>query len=108
MKKHKSSLGEYRSYPMTEAHRQLVLRIVDGKQELLPVVFFWHGFTRCEEILNWCLRNKLTGINLIAFLRETIGQRPLVMQAGQEILKRIDKENELKPVIVGRDFKGLI
>lgn len=86
----------------TEARRMRILRMVDGDQNLFPIAHQWNSFRRCDEVFDWLIRHHITGITLSKWLREQFKNSTL--EPVKYILKQIDKEKELKPIRVGRDF----
>lgn len=87
---------------MTELRRNMIFRTVDGKQELFMIMAHWHKMRRCDEVLDWCIQNKITGKNLYDFINKlTAGG---VLSSYQYICMRIDREKAPRPIIAGKDY----
>lgn len=96
-----------KAYPeLSHERRQKMLRIIDGHPNLPLVMYQWHKLRRCDEILDWLLRNRITGMNLFAWLRGEYQFHTLSM--AKFILMKVDKEKEEKPILVGRDYLTLV
>lgn len=88
--------------PMTEKERMLMLRILDGRPDLTPVVYhLWH-YRRSEQIFKYLIQAGLTGAKLAVFMLQECKGTP--MNLAKEVLRRIDREAGVKAVMVGRDF----
>lgn len=87
--------------------RRVLLREVMGDQAALPEVQVaaWHldKLVRCDEVLSWFIKNRLTGKRFLEFLREHQG---LVLEVASEVLRRLDREAKRRPIIHGRDYLG--
>lgn len=92
----------YLPFKMTEHRRELILRTVDGESRVLYLIFLWHDLARVEEILHWLIDHRFTGKALYGFMQ---ARKFMPMAAAKEILMHIDKERELRPILVGRDYK---
>jgi len=86
----------------TEYRRRLFLEVADGEQRLFPILHQWNSFARVDEVLRWCLANKLTGKNLYEWLRVTFKQS--ILNPLHFILAKVDRDPEYRPFVVGRDF----
>lgn len=61
------------------------------------------GFVRADEILHWLIVNRKTGKDFIFFVKENDGS---ILKVGAEILRRINREKKVRPVIAGKDYLG--
>ena len=88
---------------MTNAERDLIFRVVDGRNELLPFMHHIWSYRRRLEILRWFLVNHITGKNLIAW-KESIHARSQLLPV-EFVLKQLEKSKENhRPTVVGRDY----
>ena len=88
---------------MTEQRRNLMLDAMDGHSELAPLMWHLDRLTRCDQVLMWLIKNKITGQKLNEYwLKEHRGS---ILGMCKEIIRRICKDNELRPILVGRDYK---
>ena len=91
---------------LSPERRLKMLKVIDGHPGLPTVMFHWHKFRRCDEILDWLLLNRMTGNTLFAWLRGEFEMGTLSM--ARFILMKIDKEKEERPILVGRDYLSLV
>lgn len=87
---------------MTEQKRQLMLEVMDGFPPNATLLYHLNSFTRCEQILLWLIKNRVTGKNLFEFHK--VQFQGSILNMAKEILRRIDHNQELKPILVGKDF----
>lgn len=85
-----------------ERRRQMMLKVMDGDMRIPPILFSWKDFARIDDVLEWCIRNRMTGKNLYTWLYGTF--RNSILNPLHFIVAKIDKDPEYKPFIVGRDF----
>lgn len=85
---------------ISHPRREKTLRVLDGNQNLFPVMFNWHHLTRCDELLDWCLVNRITGNSLSDFIKLNGG----ILKTAGFILMKIDREKQTRPIIVGKDY----
>lgn len=78
-------------------------RVVDGDPRLGVPLWHFNSLTRCDEILDYLLRNRLTGTEFALFMRFYCGGS--ILGTAREILRRIDSNEECSPILVGRDYK---
>lgn len=77
-------------------------RVADGIPALGVPLWHFNSLTRCDEILAWLLRNRITGAELQMFMR--IYCHNSILGTAKEILRRIDANETAQPILVGRDF----
>ena len=86
---------------MTPQRRDLMLRVVDGHQSVLPLVYHADRLTRCDEVLVWLIKNNITGFRFISFFQEKDFS---ILQTFSDVLRRINKEKQCSPIIAGKDY----
>lgn len=89
---------------MTPHRRHLMLAIVDDDTRVLPYMYHFDFYTRCDEMLSWLFRNRLTGKRFYDWAQEYHSHS--MIGPAKEILRRMDKEAEEKAVLFGRDYGG--
>lgn len=82
--------------------KMLMLNNGDINHQVNHILRIIDGHRRCDEVLAWCLRSGLTGDNIVEMVRYQFGFSPLTFLKW--VLSKIDKENELRPVLVGKDW----
>ena len=87
---------------MSDRRRNLFMAVADGVQTTFPMLYQFDRLTRCDEVLDYCFRNRITGHNLMALLNE---QGKSVLNVISELLRRINKERRKSEVIVGKDYR---
>jgi hypothetical protein len=87
---------------MTPRQRDIIFKIADGNLETLPILYHFVNYKRGNEIFNWLLSNRFTGNQLIALVNQKFGNK--LMDAAKFILMKVDKETEVKPIFLGKDF----
>lgn len=87
---------------MTKQRRELMFKVMDGQESVLPILHFLNQFERCDDMLNWALRNRLTGRDLAQFLTVQFGNSLLTF--AKFVLMKLSHDLQMQPVIVGRDF----
>ena len=81
-----------------------MLSVMDGDARLGTYFFTWNKLVRCDYILTWLFKNRLTGKTLYEWLNQNFGMKAL--EPAKFILKKIDNTNDLKPIIIGKDYRG--
>lgn len=89
---------------LTDYTRGLIFRAMDGVQtsEMIFLMSQIHNFTRCDDILSWLIRNKITGYRLINWFKEDCHKS--VLEMGSYILSVL-KRDAKTPVLYGVDWK---
>lgn len=78
-------------------------RVIDTELRLGVLLWNWNHMVYCEAMLDWCLRQNLTGPKLFAWLQENF-KPTAVLQPSQYIISQILKENEARPMVLGKHF----
>lgn len=87
---------------MNESKRDLIFKVIDGDPRVVDVMFHFDRFVHCERILQWLIKNKLTGARFFDVYLNEFKASWLTM--GKWIIMKIQKDTEMKPIIGGRDF----
>lgn len=83
--------------------RGLMLEVSEGNKNVLPIMHHLNThYPRCEQILQWLKRNKITGEKLLVWIKGEFNSSPL--KAYSYILGKIHKEKNYL-VLLERDFK---
>lgn len=90
--------------PMSPKRRQMILEIVDSEVSLLPVMHYLTAFKRCDFILEWLIRNRMTGKNLMQWIG--IRWANSLLSMVKYILMKLDHETEMKPIYLGGEYLG--
>lgn len=88
---------------MTSARRDLMLRIYDGEEQVLRVLYRMQGLTRLDEVLSWLVEARLTGKNLLAWMR--IQHENSLLKTVSFILMRVNNDKAVQPLFIGKDWK---
>lgn len=76
--------------------RDLAFKVMDGRFELAPFIYQVYAHQRSIQILEWCVASRLTGGELVMWLRFNFNRSLLGPIA--EILRRIDNDEKPKPI----------
>lgn len=85
---------------MEPKHREQILRIVDGEQAALPIMFHAMKLRQREGILSYLIGNKITGKRLLSYYEQQNGS---ILNLLADIIRRADKEKR-KQKIFAKDF----
>lgn len=86
---------------MTNRRRGLMHRVMNGDQRVVPFLHYLDSWRRCDEMLQWLVRNHLTGKEFILWTQFNFGASMLSM--AQYITRRLEKDSEGRPTLLGRD-----
>lgn len=81
-----------------------MLRVMMGNSEVLPYLYHFDSYRRCEQMLNWLIKNQLTGKEFLAWVKFHFNVS--MLEVGRFILAQIDHEKGHRPVLLGRDILG--
>ena len=87
---------------MSPFRREMMLRVVDGNPTLIPVMHQLTHYRDCDKFLKWLITNNITSKNLVEWLRDTF--RNSTMSMVKFIIKKNNKDNETKPIILNKDW----
>jgi len=83
--------------------REKFFKVLDGEQQLLPLIFFLSKSTRVDQMLDWLIQHKITGKALIEWVK--LEQNQSFLFTAQEITKWMDGDREYRVLEFGKDFK---
>lgn len=87
---------------MTEERRTMMLLIAEHHPAAPPYLYHLDRFRRCDEILRWLLKNKLTGMRFVQWVRND--HAGSILKAGADVLRRLDREAGPRAIIGGKDY----
>lgn len=86
---------------MSERSRELMLRVVDGCAENIPIVHQLSHYRSVDGICQWLIKHGYTGKVLVPWLRGQFCNSTLMMVKW--IVAKHNKE-KMKPILLGRDW----
>ena len=94
---------------MTEHRRLLNLRVLGDKPISKTIMFcLWHidRLTACEPVLEWLIKNNLTGDRFIEFVKTEfwLDGTPHILPMCKYLIQRALHDVEQKPIIGGKDY----
>lgn len=78
-----------------------MFKVMDGNQEVLRYLYHFYHYVRCDDILVWLIKNKLTGKEFISWAKTHFGMYHLAV--GNFIIAKINQDPSYK-ILHGRDF----
>lgn len=86
------------------SHRMidLIERVLDDEQRLLPFVYQCYQHRQTEAILSYLAENKLTGWKLWNWIHAQFGRS--FLSPIQEIVRRIENQKRVRPIMAGKDY----
>ena len=81
----------------------LMQEVADDVLQLGPLMFHIKHHARCDEILVWLKESKLTGFNLEKWM--FIENNNSILGTIKEIVRRMEREDQVRAVIVGKDYR---
>ena len=83
---------------------ELMQRVADGNLQIGVPLWHFNNLTRCDEILSWLVRNRITGKEFLLFMKFYCGGS--ILNTAKEVLRRIDANEECGAILVGRDYRA--
>lgn len=87
---------------MTPQRRSLIHAVMDGELTVLPLCHQLIHYRSCDKFLKWLVLNRITGKTLLSWLK--IEHRGSVMGMVQFIIKNSNKNKEVQPIILNKDW----
>jgi len=87
---------------MTPQRRDLMLQVMNGEPQALHYLHHLNFYTRCDDILSWLIKSRLTGKEFIQWSRFSF--RDSMLNMSKHILSRIEKTDK-NSILYGIDFK---
>lgn len=88
---------------MSQARREKLLRVWDGCMETLPLLWHFSNLRRCDEALDWLIRNHFTGKIFAGFCHASFPRS--MLGPMKWVLAQVDREKAERPIIAGRDYR---
>ncbi len=86
----------------SERFRQKLLRLIDGRADLMHFAHHLNYLVHAEPVADWLLVRGIRGQNLSEWLSQKHGGS--FIKAVQAIVQDVNKANGVKPIIFGRDY----
>lgn len=96
-------MGGILTAAMSPKRKDLILMVWDGDDRTLRHLWMVNNLYRADEVLAYLIQNRLTGKRLVAFIEED--HKGSLLKAMCEVLRRINRDLEAKPLIVGKDIR---
>lgn len=89
---------------MSEARREVFLRVVDNDPRLPPYLFNWMQRPACDVVCRWLIAHNMTGKVLHDWMKHEFGQS--MDKPFKWVFARVmnDPEYEKRPTLLGRDW----
>lgn len=83
----------------------MMLELAEGdiSHPVLPILRILDGHVRCDEMLHWLIKNRISGRDVALMVRFQFEMSPLNFMKW--LISQIDHHREMKPILVGRDYK---
>ncbi len=88
---------------MSDQERLLFLRVMDGYRPILTTLHFIANHKECNRILEWLIKNKITGKNFQSWLFDHFDGSQLALT--EYVVMRLEKLKKPRRLIIGIDFK---
>lgn len=82
--------------------KELMHSVMDGNLAVVPILHQLSHYRDVDKFLVWLNRNNIKGQNLIEFLK--FEHQNSVMGMVKFIVKSHNKNRDLKPIVIGRDW----
>lgn len=91
---------------MNDRKRNLILQVIDGDVRVIQSKATYHldRFVHSERMFEYLVKEKITGAKFHEMYLNVFKGSWLTM--GKWIISKIQKEKELKPVFVGKDYRA--
>ena len=86
---------------MSPRRRQLMQAVMEGRPELPNIMWHFDRLTRCDAALEWCIKNKITGVKFVEFYQENGCS---ILRTAANILERINAETVKGKILAGKDY----
>jgi hypothetical protein len=96
-------IKNFNKFQMTDYERGLMFKVVDGFEPNFVLLYdLKKNYFACERILEYLIKNKITGERLFKWIKFELNNSPL--KAWKFCLEHIHSDRNHK-VIYGRDYK---
>lgn len=79
-----------------------MLKIMEGEHQVTVYLHHLDGYLRCDEMLAWLVRNRLTGKEFLNWAKFHFGAS--ILDMPRYILKRLEKTEGPRPIFLGKDL----
>lgn len=86
---------------MNPRRRELLMKVMDGNPNCLPILYHLDQYLRCDQMLSWLIQNRFMGDEFLFWFKWECDSSLLSM--GKFLLARIEK-NEKTQILYGRDL----
>lgn len=83
--------------------KYLMHKVMDGNLELVPILHELTRFVHLQKILFWLDQANIRGNNLLDWIR--VEHQGSVMSMVQTIVMLNNKEKQIRPIILGKDWR---
>lgn len=80
-----------------------MLRIGDGVPDTLPLLYHLDRLTRCDEVLAFMLREKITGQKFAGKVKNEHGGS--ILEFVKWAIQKINRDLEKRPIVAGKDYR---
>ncbi len=87
---------------MTPKRKNLMHKVINDQMALVPIMHQLDRYTHCDKFLTWLIRNKITGQNLVEWLK--IYHNNSIMNMVKFIIKTVEKSKDLPAIIYNKDW----
>ena len=88
---------------MSQEAKELMHKVMDGQIVLVPVIHQLTRYVDHEKFLKWLVINKITGANLLDWIK--INFRGSLLEMVKYIIKINNREREIAPIYYGKDWR---
>lgn len=87
---------------MDQVRRDLIHTAMDGELAVLPIFHQLSHYRSCDNFLKWLIANRIIGQTLLDWLK--IEHSNSVMAMVQFIVKNCNKDRNIRPIILNKDW----
>ena len=88
---------------MSNSERDFFLRVIDDDPRVMPIAHQISKYKNSLDITDWLIKNKITGIILLDFLKTKFENS--ILEMVKFIIMKINKDKEPKPIYAHKDYK---
>lgn len=86
---------------MTNKRRDLMLQVSDDFQPTLPLLYYIDRLRICDEILDYCVKNNLTGKKFYAYFENN---NRSILETCVNLIRSVKKNRKKAPIYAHKDF----
>ena len=88
---------------MSNSERDFFLRVINDDPRVMPIAHQISKYKNSLDITVWLIKNKITGIILLDFLKSKFENS--ILDMVKFIIMKINKDKEPKPIYAHKDYK---